>query len=255
MQKYQALPTARFSPWFVVTACLFVTCLIMANILSGARFFTLPLDPFHLFGSDGNLSIDGGTIIFPVAYIVSDVLTEVYGYRMARVVIWIGFVCNLLAVGAIYLLSLLPDAAGAEHQLAYSTIFGLSWKILLASFVAYLIGEFANSFVLAKMKVWTRGHYLWTRTIGSTLIGEGLDSVIFGTLAFSALLGRDALTLDGGLLVGYVLSQWLLKTLYETLATPLTYLVIGRLKQAEQSDAYDYDTDFNPFNLSSTASA
>lgn len=246
---------ARFSPFFVVTACLFVTCLIMANILSGAKLFAVPLDLFHWFGNDGNIVIDGGTLIFPIAYIVSDVLTEVYGYRMARVVIWLGFLCNLIAIGAIYLLSQLPDALGPEHQAAYATIFGLSWKILLASFTAYLIGEFANSFVLAKMKIWTRGRHLWARTIGSTLVGEGLDSVIFGVIAFSALLGTDVLTLTGGALVGYILSQWLLKTLYEVIATPLTYVVIGKLKQVEQSDAYDYHTDFNPFKLSSTASA
>ena len=172
-----ALPdSAGYSYWFVIIVAFFVTALITANITA--------VKLIGLFG----LAIDAGTIIFPISYIFGDVLTEVYGYRRARQVIWLGFFCNLLAVGAIVLGGALPAAPFWENQQAYETILGYAPRLLFASFCAYLVGEFANSYVLAKMKIATNGRWLWSRTIGSTLVGQGLDSAIFVVLAFSGTI-------------------------------------------------------------------
>lgn len=217
-----------YSFWFVVIVAFFVTALITANI-SAVKLI-------GLFG----LVIDAGTIIFPISYIFGDVLTEVYGYRRARQVIWLGFFCNLLAVGAIVLGGALPAAPFWENQEAYQTILGYAPRLLFASFCAYLVGEFANSYVLAKMKIATNGRWLWTRTIGSTLVGQGLDSAVFVVLAFSGTVPTRAL-------IGIIVVNWLFKSAYEAAATPLTYLVINFLKRRENVDVYDYDTSFNPF--------
>ena len=220
--------SSGYSLWFVIIVAFFVTALITANITS-----------VKLIGFLG-LAIDAGTIIFPISYIFGDVLTEVYGYRQARRVIWLGFFCNLLAVGAISLGGVLPAAPFWEGQQAYETILGYAWRLLAASFCAYLVGEFANSYVLAKMKVATGGRWLWSRTIGSTLVGQGLDSAVFVVLAFSG-------TIPTGALVGIILVNWLFKSAYEAAATPLTYLVVNFLKRRENLDVYDRDTSFNPF--------
>jgi uncharacterized integral membrane protein (TIGR00697 family) len=206
----------------------FVTALITANITA-----------VKLIGVFG-LVIDAGTIIFPISYIFGDVLTEVYGYRRARQVIWLGFFCNLLAVGTIVLGGALPAASFWEGQQAYETILGYAPRLLFASFCAYLVGEFANSYVLAKMKIATNGRWLWSRTIGSTLVGQGLDSAVFVVLAFSG-------TVPTGALFGIIVVNWLFKSAYEAAATPLTYLVVNFLKRRENTDVYDYDTSFNPF--------
>lgn len=219
-----------YSYWFVVVVALFVTSLITANITA-----------VKLIGVFG-LVIDAGTIIFPISYIFGDILTEVYGYRRARGVIWLGFLCNLLAVGAIILGGALPAAPFWEDQQAWDTILGYAPRLLFASFCAYLIGEFANSYVLAKMKIATNGRWLWSRTIGSTLVGQGLDSTVFVILAFSG-------TVPTGALVGIIVVQWLFKSAYETAATPLTYLVVNFLKRRENLDVYDRDTSFNPFTV------
>jgi uncharacterized integral membrane protein (TIGR00697 family) len=163
----------------------------------------------------------------------------VYGYRAARRVIWLGFFCNLLAVAAIYLGGILPAAPVFEAQAAYERILGYTPRLLAASFLAYLVGEFANAIVLARMKVATNGRFLWSRTIGSTLVGQGLDSVVFILLAFAG-------TIPASVMLAAVVTQWLIKSLYEALATPLTYLVVNRLKRAEGLDVYDRDTNFNP---------
>ncbi len=185
------------------------------------------------------LVLDAGTLIFPLSYIFGDVLTEVYGFRRARQVIWLGFLCNLLAVGAISLGLVLPAASFWEGQAAYEQILGYAPRLLTASFVAYLIGELANSFVLARMKVATEGRWLWSRTIGSTVVGQGFDSLIFVLIAFYGTIPTSAL-------LSVILTQWVLKSAYEALATPFTYLVVGRLKRAEGVDHYDRDTSFNP---------
>ncbi|MBA3426095.1 MAG: queuosine precursor transporter [Rubrobacter sp.] len=216
-----------YSHRYVIIVAIFVTCLIVANITA-----------VKLIGVFG-LVFDAGTIIFPISYIFGDVLTEVYGFRRARQVIWLGFLCNLLAVGAISLGGVLPSASFWEGQAAYEQILGYAPRLLAASFAAYLIGELANSFVLARMKVATEGRWLWSRTIGSTVVGQGFDSLVFVLIAFTGTIPTSAL-------VSVILTQWILKSAYEALATPFTYLVVGRLKRAEGVDVYDRDTSFNP---------
>ncbi|MFC1978456.1 queuosine precursor transporter [Chloroflexota bacterium] len=218
----------KVSHRFVVVVALFVTCLITANIMA-VRVISMP-GPFS--------ALPAAIIIFPLSYIIGDVLTEVYGYHQARRVIWLGFFCNLLAVGAFWVGGLLPSVI-PEVQDAYRVIFGYAWRILLASFVAYLIGEFSNSFVLAKMKIRTSGRYLWARTIGSTVIGQGLDSAVFILIAFSGVLPWG----DLGMMI---LTHWLFKTAYEAVATPFTYRIINYLKRKEGIDTYDKDINFNP---------
>ena len=216
------------SQWFVVLAAVFVTCLITANIIAAKII--------DVFG----WAAPAGVVIFPLSYIFGDVLTEVYGYHQARKVIWLGFFCNLIVVIAIWLAQVMPAASFWDGQQSYEHILGYTPRLLAASFVAYLVGEFANSFVLAKMKILTRGHWLWSRTIGSTVVGEGLDSLVFVSLAFVA-------TIPGSILLTMIVTQWILKTAYEVLATPLTYAVFNFLKRKEGIDVYDYDTNFSPF--------
>ncbi len=217
-----------YSKWFVLITALFVTCLITANIIA-VKLIQL-----------GDLILPAAVIIFPISYIVGDVLTEVYGYRQARRVIWLGFFCNLIAAAAIWAGGMLPAAGFWEGQTAYERILGFTPRLLAASFVAYLIGEFSNAYVLAKMKIATRGRWLWTRTIGSTLIGQGLDSAVFITLAFGGVIPLEGL-------ITAMITQWLFKSAYEAAATPLTYWVVNFLKRQERIDVYDEDTRFNPF--------
>jgi len=215
---------------FVTVTGLFVTCLLTANVIA-AKLVVL-----------GGLVVPAAIVIFPLSYVIGDVLTEVWGYAVARRVIWLGFACNAVMVAAIWVGGELPPAPFWTGQAAYVEVLGSTPRILLASFLAYLAGEFANSFVLAKMKVATRGRWLWTRTIGSTIVGEGLDSVVFVTLAFGG-------TLPWGVVTGMIGAQWAIKVLYEAAATPLTYAVVGWLKSREGVDAFDRDTDFNPIRL------
>ncbi|MAG36576.1 MAG: transporter [Dehalococcoidia bacterium] len=218
----------RYSAPFVVIAAVFVTTLIVSNIIA-----------VKLIGVAGQV-LPAAIIIFPISYIFGDILTEVYGYASARRVIWLGFACNLLAVAAIWLGQALPPAPfWADQQPAYESILGYTPRLLIASFIAYLVGEFLNSFVLAKLKVATAGRWLWLRTVTSTLVGQGLDSAIFITLAF---VGQMA----GGTLVQTVVTQWLAKSAYEAVATPLTYVIVRYLKRLEGEDLFDRDTDFNP---------
>lgn len=217
----------NYSYRFVVVAAIFITCLITANIIA--------VKLVSIFG----LVVPAAVVIFPISYIVGDILTEVYGYHRARQVIWLGFICNLIAVLAIWIGKILPSAAFWEGQQAYDTILGGVPRLLAASFVAYIAGNFANSYVLAKMKIATRGRWLWTRTIGSTLVGEGLDSLIFITFAFVGTIPLSGL-------VSAIVTQWIFKSVYEALVTPVTYKVVDSLKRQEGMDVYDYDTQFNP---------
>ena len=224
-------PVEPLSAWFVLIAALFVTTLITANIVS-VKLVDV-----------GGLIVPAGTVtIFPLSYLFGDVLTEVYGFRRARLIIWLGFGCNLLAVLAIYLTQVLPPASFWDGQAAYERILGFTPRLLAASFAAYLVGEFANSIVLAKMKLLTKGRWLWTRTIGSTLVGEGLDSLIFVSIAFAG-------TIAGGDLLRTMITAWLLKSAYEILATPFTYLIVNFLKRIEGIDTFDYGTNFSPIRL------
>jgi uncharacterized integral membrane protein (TIGR00697 family) len=215
---------------FVTFAALFVTCLLTANIMAAKLI------------SVGGVVLTAGIVVFPVSYIVGDVLTEVWGYGAARRVIWLGFACNALMVAAIWVGGEIPSAPFWKGGVAYAEILGQTPRILMASFVAYLFGEFANSYVLAKMKIMTRGRWLWTRTIGSTVVAQALDTTVFVALAFGGSVPAGALT---GIMVG----QWIAKVVYEAAATPLTYAAVAWLKASEQTDTYDYDTDFNPIRL------
>lgn len=218
----------RYSSWFVIVTSVFITCLITANITA--------VKLVEVFG----MVLPAAVIIFPISYIFGDVLTEVYGYRQARRVIWLGFFCNLLAVVTVWVAGLLPPAGFWDGQSAYERILGYTPRILVASFLAYLVGEFANSFVLARLKIATRGRWLWMRTISSTLIGQGLDSLVFITLAFWGAIPAAGL-------LSAIIAQWLFKSVYEIVATPFTYAVVNTLKRREGMDVYDYDTRFNPF--------
>ena len=213
----------------VIIAAIFVTCLITANTIA-VKVISL-----------GPLILPAAIVIFPLSYIFGDILTEVYGYRWARRIIWLGFFCNLLFVLFAWVGQILPPASFWEGQKAYESILGYTPRLLIASFSGYLVGEFANSFVLAKMKVLTRGRWLWSRTIGSTIVGQGLDSLIFITLAF---IGTPSFALI------MVLYHWLAKTVIEAIATPFTYAMVNFLKKKEAIDTYDYQTNFNPFSIS-----
>jgi len=187
--------------------------------------------------------LPAGIIIFPMSYIFGDVLTEVYGYRRARQVIWLGFFCNLIAVVAFGIGQVLPPASFWDGQAAYERILGYTPRLLTASFLAYLVGEFSNSFIMAKMKIATKGRWLWSRTIGSTLVGEGLDSLVFMVLAFVGTIPIEKLA-------SAIVTQWLVKSAYEAAVTPLTYAIVNFLKRKEGLDVYDYDTHFNPLSIS-----
>jgi hypothetical protein len=217
----------QYSHWFLLVVSLFVTCLISSNIIA--------VKLVNIFG----FVLPAAIILFPISYILGDVLTEVYGYHQARRVIWLGFFCNLVAVITIWIGQILPAASFWDGQTAYARILGYTPRLLLASFLAYLVGEFTNSFVLAKMKIATQGRWLWARTIGSTLVGQGLDSLVFMTLAFVGTIPLTALT-------GAIVAQWLSKSAYEAIVTPLTYGAVNFLKKKEGLDTFDYDTRFSP---------
>lgn len=214
---------------FVIITAVFITCLITANIIA-VKVISL-----------GPVILPAAIIVFPISYIFGDILTEVYGYQWARRVIWLGFICNLIFVLFAWLGQIMPSAPFWRGQEAYQTILGYTPRLLIASFIGYLAGEFANSFVLAKMKLLTRGRWLWSRTIGSTIVGQGLDTGIFITIAY---IGTSSF------LPIMILYHWLAKVLFEVIFTPLTYVVVNYLKKREGVDAYDYKTKFNPFLIS-----
>lgn len=221
----------RAYKYYDLIAIFFVVALITANIIA-VKLVDL-----------GGFILPAAVIIFPISYIIGDVLTEVYGYRLARRVIWLGFAGNLFMVIAIWLGGRLPAASFWGDQAAYDTILGFTPRLLFASFIAYLAGEFLNSFVLAKMKIATNGRWLWSRTITSTLVGQLVDSALFISLAFAAILPPAEI-------IRLVITQWLFKSIYEAVATPFTYWVVNALKRAENEDFYDRETDFNPLKLS-----
>ena len=232
----------RFTGTFIIVVTVFVTVLITSNIISVKPIELITL-PFEFIGSK-SVIIPAAIIIFPVSYIVGDILTEVYGFRIARGVIWLGFGANLLVVIALWLGGLIPAAGFWEDQEAYDTILGQVPWILVASFIAYLIGEFSNSTVLALLKYRMQGRLLFVRTIGSTVVGQGLDSFIFIYIAFG--IGSDW-SAQG--LLQAALAQWIVKILYETVATPLTYAVVGYMKKKEEMDVTDVPRSLNPLGI------
>jgi len=221
---------------FVMAA--FVTVLICSNLIGPAKIAQVDLPVFGAF------AFGAGMLFFPISYVFGDILTEVYGYARARRVIWAGFAGLGFAAFMAAVVIALPPAPFWVHQSAYEIAFGNTWRIVAASMIAYFCGEFVNSFVLAKMKILTNGKWLWTRTIGSTIAGEAVDSVLFYPLAFygAGIIPDDKLPL-------VMLAQFIGKVAVEVVFTPVTYLIVGFLKRAEHEDYYDRRTDFNPFTL------
>jgi uncharacterized integral membrane protein (TIGR00697 family) len=217
----------------------FVTILICSNLIGPAKI--VQIDSLPVFGT---VIFGAGVLFFPISYVFGDILTEVYGYARARRVIWAGFAGLAFASFMAWAVVALPPAAFWEHQKAYETAFGTAWRIALASMIAYFCGEFANSFVLAKMKILTAGRHLWSRTIGSTIVGEAVDSSLFYPLAF-----YDSGIIPNEVLPAVMLAQFVGKVAVEVLFTPLTYRIVGALKRAENEDYYDRDTNFSPFTL------
>jgi queuosine precursor transporter len=216
--------------YFDVLVALFVAVLLISNIAS-TKILSL-----------WKFTFDGGTILFPLSYIFGDILTEVYGYRRSRRVIWLGFLSAMLMSLTFYIVQLLPPAAGWPNQEAYRNILGFVPRIVFASLIAYFAGEFSNSFTLSKLKIITSGKYLWTRTIGSTLIGEALDTLLFCTIAFYG-------TLPLKVLMAVIISNYIFKCSVEILFTPLTYLIVNFLKKKENEDVYDVGISYNPFRF------
>ena len=218
----------KISYRLVIIIAAFITCLITANIIAvkviSLASFTLPAAIF----------------VFPISYIFGDVLTEVYGYRVARRVIWLGFACNLIFVFFAWIGQILPPASFWGGQTAYESILGYTPRLLAASLGGYLVGEFVNSFVLARMKILTKGRWLWSRTIGSTILGEGVDTAIFITLAFIGTASS---------VPTMILNHWVAKVVIEVVFTPATYAIVNWLKKKEGIDTYDYKTGYNPFTI------
>lgn len=229
MEKVSQEPDRPFRYLEIITG-LFVAVLLISNVASTKIVL---LGPF---------TYDGGTLLFPLSYIFGDVLTEVYGYRRSRRVIWTGFFCAGLMSAVFVVVGALPYPRDWPNQQAYQKILGLTPRIVTASLIAYWAGEFSNSYVLAKMKIRTNGQWLWTRTIGSTVVGEGVDTVLFVAIAFLGVWPT-------GLLWKVFVSNYIFKVGVEVIATPATYAVVGFLKRREQVDWYDRETDFNPFAL------
>lgn len=218
----------KISQRLVIIVALFITCLITANIIA-VKVINI-----------GSFLLPAAVIVFPLSYIFGDILTEVYGYKVMRKVIWLGFLCNLVFVVFAFLGQIMPAASFWEGQGAYETILGYAPRLLTASFIGYFAGEFVNSFIMAKMKVATNGRHLWMRTIGSTIFGQGIDSTLFIIIAF---IGTPAF------MPVLILYHWSSKVLIEVLATPLTYKIVNYLKKKEGIDTYDVDTNFNPFSV------
>jgi queuosine precursor transporter len=223
----------------------FVTVLLCSNLIGPGKVCALEL-PFALPLIGGLLVFGAGNIFFPISYIFGDILTEVYGYARARKVIWAGFgamiFATLMAQVVIHLTPYPGEPFNATLQPAIETVFGSTWRIVLASILAFWIGDFVNAYVLARMKVWTQGRHLWTRTIGSTVLGQGVDSLVFYPIAFYGVWSSDSLLA----VLGF---NFVFKVMVEVVMTPLTYLVVGALKRAEREDYFDEATDFTPFSL------
>ncbi len=221
--------TVRQFRTFDVVMAAFVAILLLSNLIGAAKLATL-----------GGYTFGAGILFFPLGYVIGDVLTEVYGYAHARRCIWVGFSALVFMAFMSWVVVSLPPAEGWDGQVAYESVFGQVPRIVMASIVAFWAGEFVNSFVLARMKVLTQGKHLWTRTIGSTIFGQAVDSVIFYPLAFAGVWSTSQV-------ITVMFTNWALKVLWEALLTPVTYAVVGWLKRHEGVDVYDEGTDFSPF--------
>ncbi|MGB8600058.1 MAG: queuosine precursor transporter [Burkholderiales bacterium] len=231
-------PPRRSYKYYDLVMAAFVVVLLCSNLIGPAKGAQLDLPII------GVITFGAGVLFFPISYVFGDILTEVYGYARSRRVIWTGFAALLFASFMAWVVVSLPPAPWWKNQQAYEIAFGGAWRVALASLVAFACGEFVNSFVLAKMKIFTQGKYLWSRTIGSTIFGEAVDSLLFYPLAFygTGIIPNDKLPT-------VMLAQFVAKVGVEVAFTPFTYKIVNWLKRAEQEDYYDRDTDFNPFTL------
>ena len=219
--------TKTVSKLFMCIAVVYLTCLLLSNLIAG-----------KMWAVAGSITLPAAVILFPITYIFGDIFTEVYGFKKARTIIWLGFGCSFFAV-AVYLITIaLPHPGFWEGQEAYAAVLGTTPRVAIASFVGYLFGEFSNSVVLSRLKIATQGKKLWIRTILSTLVGEGLDSVIFVMISFWG-------TMDNSTVLHMILYQYLFKVCYEALFTPITYAVVNWLKKKENADVFDYGIRYN----------
>lgn len=234
-----AIANRQFKYYDFVMAA-FVAILLLSNVIGAAKPAAIMIDGkvATLFGYD--LIFGAGILFFPLGYVIGDVLTEVYGFARARRVIWAGFAALVFMAFMSWVVVSLPAAPGWPGQSAYEQVFGQVWRIVIASITAFWAGEFVNSYVMARMKLWTKGKHLWTRTIGSTFVGQGIDSLIFYPLAFFGVWSNAQL-------ISVMITNWALKVLWEVVLTPVTYAVVGSLKRREGVDVFDDGTDFTPF--------
>ena len=268
-------PPVAFRHYDLVMAA-FVAILLLSNIIGAAKltFVEVPFWPKGMWpAADGTFIYGAGILFFPLGYVIGDVLTEIYGFAKARRVIWVGTTAMLFLAFMSYVVTALPpfagwecsasgfggarpitstaDAAipgGAICQSTYESVFGSTWRIVAGSIIAFWAGEFVNSFVMAKMKVWTKGRALWTRTIGSTFVGQGVDSLIFYPIAFYGIWTTQAV-------LTVMVTNWALKVMWEAVLTPVTYVVVNKLKAAEGVDLFDISTDFSPFGSDTAKTA
>lgn len=214
------------SKLFLIITVVYVTCLLLSNLVAG-----------KMWAVTGNITLPAAVILFPITYIFGDIFTEVYGFKNARIIIWLGFACSFFAVG-VYMITIgLPHPDFWTNQEAYATVLGTTPRVAAASFIGYLFGEFSNSMVLSKLKVMTGGKKLWVRTILSTLVGEGFDSVIFVTVSFWG-------TMENATLLQMIFFQYLFKVCYEIIFTPATYAIVNWIKRKEEMDTFDYNVKY-----------
>ena len=214
------------SKLFLIITVVYVTCLLLSNLVAG-----------KMWAVTSNITLPSAVILFPITYIFGDIFTEVYGFKNARIIIWLGFVCSFFAVG-VYMITIgLPHPDFWTNQEAYATVLGTTPRVAAASFIGYLFGEFSNSMVLSKLKVMTGGKKLWVRTILSTLVGEGFDSVIFVTVSFWG-------TMENATLLQMIFFQYLFKVCYEIIFTPATYAIVNWIKRKEEMDTFDYNVKY-----------
>lgn len=232
------MPGSRSYKYYDLILAAFVAVILSSNLIGVHKVSTVEL-PFY-----GEYIFGAGVLFFPISYLFGDILTEVYGYARSRRVIWAGFGALIFASVMAMAVTSLPQSPtmSPEQARAVNLIFGQTPRIVAASLTAFWAGEFVNSFVLAKMKIWTSGKLLWTRTIGSTIFGEMVDSLIFYPVAFLGVWSNEQV-------VSVMIGNYFIKVLWETAATPFTYIIVGFLKRAENEDYYDRETDFNPFHL------
>lgn len=221
----------RHFRYYDLIMALFVTVLLCSNLIGPSKIW-----------SWGEFSFGAGILFFPISYLFGDILTEVYGYARARKVVWAGFGALVFASFMAWVVLALPPAQGWEGQEALQSVFGSTWRIIFASISAYWIGEFANSYVLAKLKLITKGRYLFIRTIGSTIVGAGVDTLVFYPVAFLGIWSNEQI-------IAVMWGNYALKVLWEAIATPFTYKVVNFLKRIEREDYYDWKTNFTPFSL------